>query len=604
MNLNVWNIKDMFSVPPGAGMNKSANRNAAQSDHSSLSDSQFLFGSQFGPDGSQQGSMDYNTQTKYQRNSNQNSQDSEPSIYQKYQSKPPLCSIDSKDKNTFHPFGPTKAKDIIEQFEESKKRTKEKQESEQLNQLISNIQGTLQDLKVPFFNMEENTNLRCQTILDSINAVSKALQEKISSYNESMLKVVPQKSELEQAMLDLEKKLQMKDAEMTDLKSNIQLLLIGLDAIKLQQSEKHLELSEKLTQLSDSMQSSEERILSEIRKNKLVLDPVCSSEDKTTQTSPTSVHEHITSQCNTISPCPDGPSPSPAIVPCTCGGISKTFSSQHRENPCVTEVKDRKTFNETSAGSIGNSLGVPNDQRKWKNVIAMNDTAVTSAYNLKHLHQDDRCMPLQHDNPSRNIHLYSGKENQIILTRSKDKNNSSKRPKTNKRRRGLKKKRTKDAAQVPPRADNSKQAPDNKPVTQQWVKSVKATRECFTLSSQNCGSSSLAVSPVLLRKTKKNSLTFSLLRSQQIKEPSEMKTVSSGDRNIFAKKEKELGHGEVPSWDSNNPNCGKSSECEEDKMVWFPSSSPLHHNSSTHPAQKTGQKDLISLFFESSDDTD
>ncbi|XP_069593683.1 interactor of HORMAD1 protein 1 [Ranitomeya imitator] len=204
MNLNVWNIKDMFSVPPGAGINKSANRNTAQSDHSSLSDSQFLFSSQFCPDGSQQGSMDY---AKYQKNSNQNSQDSEPSMYQKYQAKPPLCSSDPKDRNTFNSFGLSKPKDIIEQFEESKKRAKEKYESEQIHQLICSIQGTLQELKGPFFNIEENTNLRCQSILESINGVSKALQEKISFFHESLLKVMPLKSDLEQAILGLEKKI-------------------------------------------------------------------------------------------------------------------------------------------------------------------------------------------------------------------------------------------------------------------------------------------------------------------------------------------------------------------------------------------------------------
>lgn len=56
-------------------ISKSANRSAAQSDHSSLSDSQFLFSSQFCPDNSQQGSMDYTTPTKYQKNSNQSFQD-------------------------------------------------------------------------------------------------------------------------------------------------------------------------------------------------------------------------------------------------------------------------------------------------------------------------------------------------------------------------------------------------------------------------------------------------------------------------------------------------------------------------------------------------
>ncbi|XP_056380716.1 interactor of HORMAD1 protein 1 [Hyla sarda] len=596
MNLNVWNIKDMFSIPPGAGINKSATRNATQSDHSSLSDSQFLFSSQFCPDSSQQGSMDYTTETKYQKNSNQNSQDSEPSIFQKYQAKPPLCSSDSKEKSAFHHFRPTNAKDIIEQFEESKKRAKEKYESEQLNQLICNIQGTLQDLKVPFFNIEENTNLRCQSILDSIYALSKALEEKISTSHESILKLMPRKSDLEQAMLNLEKKIQLKDAEMTDLKVNIQLLLSALDMMKSQQNEKHLELSEKLTQLSGSMQSLEGRILSEIQNKKLVSEPACSLREKTTQTSPISVQdlsvkEHITTQCKTRGMSPDGPTPSPTNAPCTCGGISITSSVQHRGNPCVTEVKGRETFNVTSAGSARDSLAdvnISNDQRRWKNAITMDDRAVTSAHNLQHLCQDDSYM--QNDSPSRNNSLNSVKENRVIVTRSKTKNNSSKSLKINKPRRG--KKRTKNTTQV---SSNSKHAPGSDPVTQ--ANSAKATQDCIMLCSQKCVSSILAVTPAPLRRTqRKNSLKFSLLRSQQIIEQSEIKGVGSDE-------EREPEHCKAPSWDSNNPHCSKSLECEEDKIVWFLSSSPLHNNSLTHSNQK-GQKDLLTLFFDSSDDTD
>ncbi|XP_066451030.1 interactor of HORMAD1 protein 1 [Eleutherodactylus coqui] len=594
MNLNVWNIKDMFSVPPGAGINKSANRNAAQSDHSSLSDSQFLFGSQFYPDGSQQGSMDYTPQSKYQRNSNQNSQDSEPSMYQKYQVKPPLCSSESKERNTFHAFGMSKHKDIIDQFGEIKKRAKERHESEQLHQLICNIQGSLQNLKVPFFNLEENTNLRCQSILDSINAISKALQEKISSYHESILKAVPLKSDLEQAMLELEKKIQLKDTEMTDLKSNIQLLLLASDAIKSQQSEKHLELSEKLTQLSDFMQSSEQRILSEICKNKWISQPTRSSKDETTQTSPLSVQDPSAKQhlITSVSTCPDGPSP--ANVPCTCGGISNTLSVRQKGNHCVTEEKGRKILNVTSVQSVRDALA---DQRKWKKAITVDDPAVTCVHNLQHVRQDDCCMPARRGKPPRNT---TEKENQVVVTRSKSENNTLKMPNTNKQSRGLKKKTMKNTKQVPSRAKNSKPALVNKPFSQKQAKSVKATQDCSTFLSQTCASSSIAAIPAPLRKTrKKKSLKFSYSKSQEIAEQSKIKEGSSGDWSRFVKAEQEAGHCEVPSGDSNNPYCS-----EEDKMVWFPSSSPLHNYSTAHPTQKMGQKGLFTLFFDSSDDTD
>ncbi|KAM3915714.1 interactor of HORMAD1 protein 1 [Leptodactylus fuscus] len=578
MNVNVWNIKDLFSVPPGAGINKTVKRNTASSNHSSQSDSQPLFSSQLCPDSSQQGPLDYNTQTKYLKNSNQNSQDSELSAYQKYQAKPPLCNIDPHEP--FQPFGLVKSKDIIEQFEESKKKAKEKHESERLNQVVTNIQETLQDLKVPFINLEETTNLRCQSILDSINAVSKAAQEKISFYYDSILKAVPLKSDLNQAILDLQKKVQLKDAEVTDLRSSVQLLLMALDAIKLQQNEKHLELSEKLAQLSDFMQSSEDRILSEIRNNILASGPACGSKDETTQTSPISVRdlsvtEDPPSWCKTISARPDGPVPSPANISCTCGG-----------NPSIREVKGRKAINVTSARSVGDPSA---DQRRWKNAITMADTF---AHNLQYLGQDGRRMPIHQDSSPQNTDLYSEKENQVIVTRSKGKQNTSKRPK--KSRRCLKKKGAKNAIQIHSRADNSILAPGNEPDSQQRANS---SQDCFTLFSQSCGLSSFAVTPTPLRKAqkKKKSLNFIVLGSQQIIEGSERKGASAGDRSRFGKTERELGC-ETSSWDDSH--CRK---CEEDKMGWFPSSSPVRGYNTTHPAQKTDLKDLLSLFTDSSD---
>ncbi|XP_071985042.1 interactor of HORMAD1 protein 1 isoform X2 [Engystomops pustulosus] len=554
MNLNVWNIKDMFSVPPGAGISKSANRNPAQSEHSSLSDSQFLFSSQFCPDGSQQGSLDYASQTRYQKNSNQNSQDSEPSIYQKYQMKPPLCSDDPNDRNAFHQFGLTKPKDIIDQFEESKKRAREKHDSEHLHQLICNVQGTLQDLKLPFFNIEENINLRCQSILDSIEAVSKAMEEKISAFHESILKVVPLKSDLEQAIINLEKKIQQKDSEVTDLKSNIQLLLTTL-------------------------QSSEDRVLREIRQSGSFS---CSSIDKTTQTSPIvvpdlSLRERVTCECRTMITCPYGP----ANAPCTCGGISNNFTIQHRGNPGITHG----TGSETSTGSGRNNSA---DQRRQKNVITIDNT-VTSARNLQHLCQDESFMPIQQ---------HIEEEHRVIVTRSKGKSYSAKKPKSYKRRKGLKKKTAKMSAQVPSRPDNPRHAPPA-------ITPVTANQDSSTFFSQDCGSSCQAVTPTPLRKTQaKKSLKFSLLRSQQIIERSEIKVASSGDCVRFAKAERELGQCDVTSRDADDPHSDKSREREEDNMVWFPSSSPLHGHSLTYSAQETGEKDLLALFFDTSDDTD
>ncbi|NXQ26926.1 IHO1 protein, partial [Alaudala cheleensis] len=67
--------------------NKFSRKNSAASDYSSLSDSQLLFGSQFCPENAQSAAAPLELGTQLAQ---QNSQDSEPSIFTKYQTKPPL----------------------------------------------------------------------------------------------------------------------------------------------------------------------------------------------------------------------------------------------------------------------------------------------------------------------------------------------------------------------------------------------------------------------------------------------------------------------------------------------------------------------------------
>ncbi|XP_029457057.1 interactor of HORMAD1 protein 1 isoform X3 [Rhinatrema bivittatum] len=129
MNFNVWNIKDMFSIPSGTGTSKSSGRNSAPSDYSSLTDSQFLFGSQFCPDNLQPTSMDFGAQCRQQKNSEHNSQDSESSIFVKYQTRPQLFGGDTKEKVSHHNFNIGKPKGFMDQFEEHKQKVKDKHES-------------------------------------------------------------------------------------------------------------------------------------------------------------------------------------------------------------------------------------------------------------------------------------------------------------------------------------------------------------------------------------------------------------------------------------------------------------------------------------------
>ncbi|KFP83483.1 Coiled-coil domain-containing protein 36, partial [Apaloderma vittatum] len=87
MNFNIWNIKEMLNMPITAGPTKFSTRSSAPSDYSSLSDSQLLFGSQVCPENAQSVATPLELGTHLGQH---NSQDSEPSIFTKYQTKPQL----------------------------------------------------------------------------------------------------------------------------------------------------------------------------------------------------------------------------------------------------------------------------------------------------------------------------------------------------------------------------------------------------------------------------------------------------------------------------------------------------------------------------------
>uniref|UniRef100_A0A2K6G730 Interactor of HORMAD1 1 n=1 Tax=Propithecus coquereli TaxID=379532 RepID=A0A2K6G730_PROCO len=132
MNFNVWNIKEMLGIPSGSGTTKSSNWINNQTDYSSLSDSQFLFGSQFCPENSETllAPLDFGAHLRHPKQSQQNSLDSEPSIFTKYQAKPQLFGGDTKDGGLFPPpLSIGKSKGLLEEFEEKKKRAKDKCDS-------------------------------------------------------------------------------------------------------------------------------------------------------------------------------------------------------------------------------------------------------------------------------------------------------------------------------------------------------------------------------------------------------------------------------------------------------------------------------------------
>ncbi|XP_004368578.1 interactor of HORMAD1 protein 1 [Trichechus manatus latirostris] len=249
MNFNVWNIKDMLSMPSGSGAIKSSNWNNNQTDYSSLSDSQFLFGSQFCPENSETLSapLDIGNHLRHPKQSQQNSLDSEPSIFTKYQTKPQLFGGDTKDGGLFSlPLSVGKSKGLLEQFEEKKKSAKDKYDSETVCSFISHVRETIHRLQTSVEKSEEHLSSRSQSILDSLETVAKTLQETVRAQSDLVLEAVQDKGSTEQTILEMQKRLEARQAEFVEMKSNLK----HLEVLVAQQSKDFQQLCEQLGQLN------------------------------------------------------------------------------------------------------------------------------------------------------------------------------------------------------------------------------------------------------------------------------------------------------------------------------------------------------------------
>ncbi|XP_015730871.1 interactor of HORMAD1 protein 1 [Coturnix japonica] len=244
MNLNIWNIKEMLSTPTASGPNKLFSRSSAPSDYSSLSDSQVLFGSQFCPENVQSAApLELGVQL-----GQHNSQDSEPSIFTKYQAKPQLFDEDTKEKGLLS-FGAGQGMRVLENFKANKNKIKDKYDREVLSTFISSINDRLQGLQSCLDKFEEEFNSRNKSISVHLETVSRTLQDALQSHSNVVLKALEDKSQMERALLEMEGRLAAKDVEISDVKSSVQQLKEGLESLPAQLGDHHLKLCEELHSL-------------------------------------------------------------------------------------------------------------------------------------------------------------------------------------------------------------------------------------------------------------------------------------------------------------------------------------------------------------------
>ncbi|XP_019486415.1 PREDICTED: coiled-coil domain-containing protein 36 [Hipposideros armiger] len=172
---------------------------------------------------------------------------SEPSIFTKYQTKPQLFGGDTKGGGLFPlPLPAGKSKGLLEQFEEKKKRAQDKCDSEALYNFISQIRENIHKLQTSVEKSEEHFSSRSQSILDSLETVVKTLQEAAQAQSDLALETGRDKGDMEQAILEMQKKLEARQAEFLEMKSSLK----HLEALVTQQSKDFQQLCDQLGQLN------------------------------------------------------------------------------------------------------------------------------------------------------------------------------------------------------------------------------------------------------------------------------------------------------------------------------------------------------------------
>ncbi|CAL8340607.1 unnamed protein product [Lota lota] len=216
MNPNVWNIKDILSIP-------TASSNAATSGYSSLTESQYGLGSQFWPENSQGMSQETGFPS---RNSQQSSQEgNEQKVSSNYHTKPFLFGGEGKDKG-IRPQG------ILDKFEEDKKKAKEKVESDMLFKESLHFRETFNNMQQSILGTEKV----CKTILEGFEKFAVTLQQNETSFRDCVMhqfqtmqkEVISQK----QMLTNIKDKLLETGSATTELGSYVHGLVKSLEALK------------------------------------------------------------------------------------------------------------------------------------------------------------------------------------------------------------------------------------------------------------------------------------------------------------------------------------------------------------------------------------
>ncbi|KAI2663728.1 Interactor of HORMAD1 protein 1 [Labeo rohita] len=179
MKPNVWNIKEMLNIPATSGGIKTG-KGPGTSDYSSLSDSQFLLGSQMWPDNSQGFTQEMSGQSRGSQHTSQEMK--EMMVSSSYSSKPFLFGGDGKISN----FTGGKFVGMLDKFEEEKRKAKEKYEREIVTHGILQLQESLENTREILLSRIEGSNDLTNVVVEKMDTFSKTIEGYLNSVKEGI----------------------------------------------------------------------------------------------------------------------------------------------------------------------------------------------------------------------------------------------------------------------------------------------------------------------------------------------------------------------------------------------------------------------------------
>ncbi|XP_016109612.1 coiled-coil domain-containing protein 36-like [Sinocyclocheilus grahami] len=237
MKPNVWNIKEMLSIPATSGGIKNG-KGPGTSDYSSLGDSQFLLGS----DISQGFTQEMSGQSRGSQHTSQEIK--EIMVSSSYSSKPFLFGGDGKISS----FTGGKFVGMLDRFEDEKRKAKEKHEREILTHGILQLQESLENSRETLLNRIDGSNDITKVIVEKMDTFSKTIKGYLNSVNEGITcQFETLQSQTQKEMADREAKSSLAARELSLSMFNLQR---DLEHLKAEQSKEQGMLGKILSQLS------------------------------------------------------------------------------------------------------------------------------------------------------------------------------------------------------------------------------------------------------------------------------------------------------------------------------------------------------------------